>query len=66
MSFPAKIKIPSDSTELELIEEITPKGAKEITGKYKYTKAQYFLGTEISWKHEAFKKLVKKEIIVII
>lgn len=66
MSFPAKIKIPSDNTELELVEEIAQKGTKEITGKYKYTKAQYFLGTGISWKHEAFEKLVKKGIIVVI
>lgn len=66
MSFPAKIKIPSDNTELELVEEITQKGTKEITGKYKYTKAKYFLGTEISWKHEAFEKLVKKGIIVVV
>ena len=66
MSFPSKIKIPSDNTELELVEEITQKGTKEITGKYKYTKAQYFLGTEIYWKHEAFEKLVKKGIIAAI
>lgn len=66
MSFPAKIKIPADDTELELVEEVAQKGAKEITGKYKYTKAQYFLGTEISWKHEAFEKLVKKGVIVVI
>lgn len=76
MNFPQKIKIPSDDTELELKElskvqvgyekdRRTPK--YNILGAiYVYTKAEYFMGTEITFSNEQFEASVRKTIIVIL
>lgn len=64
MTFPEKISIPSDSTELELISTEKSTKSKELIGTYKYTKAIHFLGVELRWSESDFEKLVRREVIV--
>ena len=66
MTFPEKISIPSDSTELELISTEKSTKSKELIGTYKYTKAIHFLGVELSWSESDFEKLVRREIVVLL
>lgn len=63
MKFPKNIRIPSDDTELELVEVNTIAKTKETVGTYKYTKAIHHLNSHISWSEEAFERNVKKGII---
>ena len=64
MTFPDKISIPSDDTELELISVEKSTKSKELIGTYKYTKAVHFLGVEISWSESDFEKITRRRIVV--
>lgn len=62
MTFPEKITIPSDDTELELISVYTTPKTGEQTATYKYTKSKYHKGI-LTWNEKDFETLVRKEII---
>ena len=64
MTFPNKISIPSDDTQLELVSVDTAPKTKEQIVTYKYIKAKYLLDSVIRWYESDFKTLVRKEIIV--
>lgn len=65
--FPKKIRIPSDNTELELqgVENITSGHTKgksniiSVRGRYLYTKAEYFLNSELFLSQEAVDKMIR-------
>lgn len=64
--FAEKITIPSDNTELKLIEVIpVSKINKEIVGVYEYTKAVHFLGATVTWTESNFEKAVKAGTIIV-
>ena len=63
MTFPEKIKIPSDDTELILISVYTTPKTGEQTATYQYTKSKYHKGI-LTWNEKDFEKNVRKGIIV--
>ena len=66
MSYPVKIRIPSDNTELEFISsEVNPK-TKEVNVSYKYIVAKHHLGSIIKWSDKEFQRVLRNGIVVAI
>lgn len=65
MNYPKKIKIPSDSTTLELIKVDTTPKTKEVFLSYRYLTGYYHIGSVIKWNENDFNTLVRKGVIAI-
>ena len=62
-TFPEKIRIRSDDTELELL-EVTLNKAKEKFGRYRYLTGYYFAGSILTLGEKEIKKMLKDKTAV--
>ena len=63
---PKRIHIPSDDTELELVESVLDKRTRVATHVYIYTKAEVFLGNKLELTDERLHKMINNGVAKII